>query len=402
MSTSSADLPSAYHDWKKKSALFLISQNLSLFGSSVVGYAIIWHITLETTSGIWMMLATIAFNVPGVIISLWAGVWADRYSRKRLIMLADGSVALATLAAAILFWSGWKSLELLLIASTFRSFGGGVQAPAVNAIYAQLVPPEQLTRVQALNQTAASFLMLMSPVAGGLILGLAGLELAFMADVVTAGLAIVVLSHISIPAVAPGATESAWREMRAGLGYAFGHKDLRPLLICAAAFAFLVTPAGVLTPLMVARSFGPEVWRLTANELVWAGASIIGGLLVAKLGYFKDKPLVISISLGAFGLCFSLMGLAGNFALYLTLMGLAGFFMPVWLTAETVFIQETADPKMLGRVFSLRHLLGSSAMPAAIVLFGPLADMVSVESLLIAAGVLMMLTGFLYRNASRG
>lgn len=402
MLSSSADLPSAYHGWKKKSALFLISQNLSLFGSSVVGYAIIWHITLETSSGIWMMLATITFNVPGVIISLWAGVWADRYSRKHLIMLADGFVALATLAAAVLFWCGWKNLELLLVASTFRSFGGGVQTPAVNAIYTQLVPPEKLTRVQAVNQTAASFLMLMSPVAGGLILGLAGLELAFMADVVTAALAIAVLSRISLPAAAPGATESAWLEMRAGLGYVIGHKDLRPLLICAAVFVFLVTPAGVLTPLMVARSFGPEVWRLTANELVWAGASVIGGLLVARWGDFKDKPLVIALSLGAFGLCFGLMGLAGNFALYLLLMGLAGFFMPVWVTAETVFIQQTADPKMLGRVFSLRHLLAGSAMPTAILLFGPLADIVSVESLLIVTGVLMGLAGFLYRRASRG
>jgi DHA3 family macrolide efflux protein-like MFS transporter len=401
MSNLPSDSPSVHHDWKKKSALFLISQTRSLFGSSVVGYAIIWHITLETSSGLWMMLGTIAFNVPGVIISLWAGVWADRYSRKRLIMLADGSVALATLAAAILFWSGCKSLELLLLASTFRSFGGGVQAPAVNAVYTQIMPPEKLAKVQALNQTAASFLMLASPVVGGVILALAGLEIAFMVDVVTAGLAIIVLSVISIPTAAPGAVESTWREMRVGLGYTFTHKDLRSLLLCSTAFVFLLTPAGALTPLMVARSFGPEVWRLTANELVWFGASIIGGLFTARRGDFTDKPLAIAISLGVFGVCFSLMGLVGDFALYLAFMGLAGFFMPVWLTAETVYIQQIADPKMLGRVFSLRHLLGSSAMPAAIVLFGPLADIVSVESLLMVTGVLMILLGFLYRSVSR-
>jgi len=62
----------------RKIALFLLSQNVSLFGSSVVGFAIIWYITLETSSGMWLMLSTICSMLPQVIISLWGGVWADR------------------------------------------------------------------------------------------------------------------------------------------------------------------------------------------------------------------------------------------------------------------------------------------------------------------------------------
>jgi Arabinose efflux permease len=392
-----ASLPPAYHNWKKKSALFLISQNVSLFGSSVVGFAIIWHITLETTSGWWLTLATLTFNLPNVIISPWAGVWADRYQRKPLIMAADAFVALATLAVALAFWSGWRSLELLLLASTFRSLGGGVQGPAVNALYPQLVPPEHLARVQGLNQTCASVLMLLSPVVGGLILGLMGLEAAFLVDVVTAALAIAILAAIKIPPNEPGATESTFKEMRGGLAYVFGHRLLRRLTLCLAVFFFLVTPAGVLTPLMIARSFGPEVWRLTANELAWAGASILGGLLVTRHGEFQDKVRALALCLAAFGFCFGLLGLAGNFTVYLSLMGLAGFFLPIFITVETVFIQQTADPKMLGRVFSINQLLWNSAMPAAILLFGPLADRVSVESLLVASGLMMLaLAGWYY------
>lgn len=390
------------HSWKTKAAFFLISQNISLFGSSVVGYAIIWHITLATSSGLWMMLATITYTVPGVIIALWGGVWADRYNRRRIIMLSDACVALATLAVAVAFWRGFKSLELLLLASVFRSLGGGVQAPAVSAIFPQMVPAEQLARVQGLNQAVSSFLMLLAPVVGGAILGLTGLEVAFLVDVFTAAAAIIILSLISIPGSAPADVQSAWAEMKEGLSYAFGQRPLRLLLLCAAAFFFLVTPAGVLPPLMVARSFGPEVWRLTVNELVWSGASIIGGIYVARHGDFKDKPAVLALCMGAFGICFGLMGLAGKFTVYLVLMGLAGFFMPLYLTAETVFIQQTADPAKLGRVFSISQMLASSAMPVAILLFGPLADVVSVELLLIISGGLMALVGLLYFRASRG
>ena len=71
------------NNWKKQIFLFLISQNLSLFGSSVVGFSIIWYITLKTSSGAWITAATIATLVPQVFVSLWAGGAADRYNRKR-------------------------------------------------------------------------------------------------------------------------------------------------------------------------------------------------------------------------------------------------------------------------------------------------------------------------------
>src|SRR5690606_31248594 len=76
-------------NWQKQVTLFLISQNLSIFGSSVVSYAIMWHITLETSSGTWMMWFTICSLLPQVVVSLWGGVWADRYNRKYLAMVPD-------------------------------------------------------------------------------------------------------------------------------------------------------------------------------------------------------------------------------------------------------------------------------------------------------------------------
>ncbi|MDD4361442.1 MAG: MFS transporter, partial [Bacteroidales bacterium] len=132
--------------FNKQIVLFLISQNISLFGSSVVAFAIIWHITLETSSGLWLMLSTVCSMLPQVVISLWGGVWADRYNRKHLIMLADAFIALTTLGLALAFLAGFQRLELLLAVAVVRSIGAGVHSPAVNAAYPQLVPPEQLAR----------------------------------------------------------------------------------------------------------------------------------------------------------------------------------------------------------------------------------------------------------------
>ncbi|RYD02708.1 hypothetical protein N752_23295 [Desulforamulus aquiferis] len=238
--------------WKKKIVLFLISQNISLFGSSVVSFAIIWHITLETSSGIWVMFFTICALLPQVFISLWAGVWADRYNRKHLIMLADGFIALATLGLAIAYWTGYQRMELILLVSVIRSIGAGIQMPAVIALYPQIVPTEKLTKVQGINQSLNSVLMLLSPAVGGVVLGSVGITGAFMVDVITASLAIVVLSFIRVEKAARSTEPaSVFTELRQGIAYTFNNRLLRGILICFGASFILITPAAVLTPLLV-------------------------------------------------------------------------------------------------------------------------------------------------------
>jgi len=378
--------------------LFLISQNISLFGSSVVVFAIIWHITLETSSGLWLTLSTVCAVLPEVVISLWGGVWADRYNRKHLIMLADAFIAAATLGLAIAFWSGFQRMEVLLAASAVRSIGSGVQTPAVNAIYPQLVPREGLTKVQGINQTLSSLLMLLSPAVGGVILSI-DITWAFMLDVITATVAIVILSFIKVEKVDRAeAPASVLADLRQGINYTFGNPLLRGIIICYACHFFLITPAAVLTPLLVKRSFGGEVWKLTANEMSWTAGTIVGGLFVSLHGEFKDKTRTIALCLIAFGVTFGLLGAARHFALYLLIMGTAGFFLPMMATATTVLIQEVAQLTMLGRVFSIVQIISASAMPVAILFFGPLADIVSVEAILIVSGALLVLLGVLYQT----
>ena len=383
--------------WKKQAFLFLLSQNISLFGSSVVAYAIIWHITLSTSSGVWMMLSTLSTMVPQVLISLFGGVLADRYNRKILIMLSDGFIATATLGMAIAFLSGIQSLEMLLLIAALRSLGSGIQAPAVGAIYPQLVPQEQLTRVQGINQTVNSVLMLVAPPVAGILLGSIGIAATFFVDVITALMAIAVMSRIHVATVTRSdAPLSMLADIKAGLAYTLCHPQLRRIILCFAASFFLITPAAVLSPLMVQRTFGSDVWLLTANEVVWTLGSLVGGVFVSIKGEFKDKVLTVAVCLVAFGVLFALLGISWNFIVYLIFMGVAGFFLPAIITAQTVFIQEVTEPEVLGRVFSIVQIITASAMPLAILGFGPLADVVSVQVLLIISGALLTLVGVIY------
>lgn len=384
-------------NWKKQAALFLVSQNISLFGSSVVAYAIIWHITITTSSGTWMMLSTLSAMLPQILVSLFGGVLADRYSRKMLIMLSDGFTAMATLGLAIAFLSGFGSLGLLLVISAVRSVGAGIQSPSVSALYPQLVPQDQLTKVQGINQTIYAVLNLLSPPIAGVILGTIGITATFFVDVSTAALAILVMSRIHVEKIErKNAPATMWADMKAGLYYTLCHPRLRRIIICFTASFFLITPAAVLSPLMVQRTFGNEVWMLTANELSWTLGSLVGGLFVAIKGDFKDKVLTVAVCLVAFGVIFGLLGIAWDIVSYLIFMGIGGFFLPAISTAQTVYIQEVTEPEVMGRVFSIVEIITASAMPVAILVFGPLADVVSVQTLMIISGVLLAMVGVVY------
>jgi len=151
----------------------------------------------------------------------------------------------------------------------------------------------------------------------------------------------------------------------------------------------------------VERSFGGDVWRLTANEMVWTIGSLLGGIFVSLKGTFQDKILTTAICLMGFSVTFALLGIVGGFIVYLLIMGSAGFFMPIIATVQTVLIQENVEPAMMGRVFSLVQIVTGSAMPVAILLFGPLANVISIGSILLVSGFLLAVVGVLYQVTSK-
>ena len=320
---------------KSTAALFLVIRT-SRFSAHRLSAMRDVHITLTTSSGVWMMLSTICSMLPQVIVSLFGGVLADRYSRKHLIMFSDGFIALATLGLAIAFMAGYNNLWLILAVCVIRSIGAGIQWPAVSSIYPQIVPESELTRIHGLSQTIGSVLMLISPAVGGLLLGTAGIVLRFYGCDNRCP-AIAVMAFISVKP-APVATEeiSFFDDLKAGIKYTTRHPMLRRMIGCCIISFFLITPAAVLTPLMIERSYGPDVWRLTANEIVWTVGSLLGGAFVAIKGNFKNKFRVVALCMLAFGVLFALLGVARYFAIYLLLMGLAGCFLPVLIRANRV------------------------------------------------------------------
>lgn len=390
-------------NWLRNIILFLSSQTISLFGSSLVQYAIMWHITLTTESGLMMTLYIICGFIPTFILSPVAGVWADRYNRKMLIMISDGLIATATLLLAILFLMGFDSIWLLFVIAAVRAFGTGIQTPAVGAILPQIVPKEKLLKVNGANGSIQAVIMFISPMVSAALLTMASIEIILFIDVITAAIAIVTLLAFVKVSVHEKATvkqtTSYFSDFKQGLQYVNGHPFLKKFFLFFAVFFVLMAPVAFLTPLQVTRSFGDDVWRLTAIEIAFSIGMMAGGGIIATWGGFQNRVKTLGLASVIMGVCTFALGIIPVFWIYLVFMGVFGITMPIFNTPATVLLQEKIEEDYLGRVFGVMGMISTSMMPLGMLIFGPMADIIKIEWLLIGTGVfIIILAFFLGRN----
>ncbi|MGN8244577.1 MFS transporter [Cellulomonas soli] len=380
--------------WRRDTAVFLSGQTVSLFGSMLVQYAIMWHLTLQTKSGTVMALASVFGFLPQAIVSVFGGVWADRHDRKKLVIGADATIAVTTLGLALLMLNGVEDLWLVYLALAIRSVGAGIQMPAVTSLLPQIVPTEKLMRVNGINGTIQSAMMLLAPAVAAAVYASASIVAVFFVDVVTAVIGIGLLASIAVPRLvrtdADGPRPAYFADLVGGVRYVLGHDFVRWLLALYGVVFVLVVAPSYLTPLMVVRTFGDEVWKLTANEISFSVGMLLGGALIAVWGGFRNRVTTILAATFAFGALTIGLGVAPGMWVFFGFMFLIGLGVPFFSTPAMTVLQETVEPEIQGRVFGFVGIVMAVAMPLGMAVLGPLADTVSVEVLLVICGVLMV------------
>ncbi len=377
--------------WRRNVAVFLTSQTISLFGSMLVQYAIMWYLTLETKSGLVLALGAVFGFLPQAIVSIFGGVWADRVNRKALIIMADTSIAVSTLALALIMLAGMDDLWIIFLALAVRSTGAGIQMPAVAAMIPQIVPTDQLMRINGINASIQSGMALLGPAVAGAVYAASSIIPIFFIDVVTALIGVLLLLLVPVPTIRKVTSQEVgyFDDLVDGVRYIMNHAFVRWLLVLFAVVFVLTVAPSYLTPLMVARSFGDEVWMLTVTELSFSIGMVLGGIVIAVWGGTKNRVLMIVASSVFFGVLSIALGLSTNLWVFFSFMFLVGLAVPFFSTPSMTLLQETVEPERQGRVFGFVGIVMAVAMPIGMVVFGPLADQFSVESLLIAAGVIM-------------
>ncbi|MDO5676489.1 MAG: MFS transporter [Propionibacteriaceae bacterium] len=383
--------------WKRQAALFLTSQGSSLLGSMVVQYALMWHLTITTQSGEVMTLAIIVGFVPMLLISPFAGAWADRLPKRFLIAASDALAALSTVALFVALLFGHDHLWVILAAMGLRAVGQAVQSPAVSAILPEIVPEDQLMRINGYNGSLQSGIGLVSPLLAGALLSIMPMQWVLLIDIVTAAFAIFVMLFLVKVAHVPSdaAPVGALREIRDGFVYVWRHRFVRRLFWYFAVTFFLAAPVSFLTPLQVTRSYSNDVWRLTAIEMAFFIGMTAGGILIGQWGGFKRKAATIAFAIAGMGVFTVALGIPQPFVLFNLWMLLIGVLMPAMNAPTMTLLQTKVEPRFLGRVMSVMMMISTSTMPLGMLFFGPMADRVQIEFTLIVTGALMVIGGAL-------
>lgn len=389
-------------NWKLHFGALWGGQAVSLFGSALVQFALVWWLTVTTRSATVLTTATLAAVLPGVLLAPLAGVLVDRLSRRRVMLAADAAVAGASLLLAYLFASGaaqvWHVYAILMA----RAAAGTFQEPAMTASTSLMVPGEHLARVAGFNESLRGGMGIVAPPAGALLLEMLPMQGVLAVDVVTAVLGMLPLFFARVPQPAPTVTAesqpaqpSFGGELRAGLRYVRGWPGLVTLLGMAVFLNFLVSPGSSLIPLLVAEHFGGGALQLASLDAVFGAGVIAGGLLLGVWGGFRRRIYTSLLGLVGLGAGFALLGLAPAGAFWLALASAAiSSVMQVFVNGPVMAIlQATIAPEMQGRVFSLIRAGSAAMMPLGLLIAGPLAEVLGVRTWFLIGGGACLLMG---------
>jgi DHA3 family macrolide efflux protein-like MFS transporter len=232
---------------------------------------------------------------------------------------------------------------------------------------------------------------------------LVAIETIFFIDVITAAIAIfILLFFVEVPdhrKVAESQNIDYLSDLKEGIVYIRNHAYVKQFFLFCTMFFLLVSPLAFLTPLQITRSYGDEVWRLSASEIAWSVGMMLGGFIMATWSGFKNKIYTMTLSTIVTAIGTIALGLKPFFWIYLASMGIMGLTMPFFNTPSTVLLQQKVEQDYLGRVFGVLSMISSSVMPLGMLFFGPLADIIAIEKMLLITGILMFfMSFFLIRN----
>ena len=382
--------------WAPRFFTFWGGQVVSLVGSNLVQFALVWWLTRTTGSATVLATATLIATLPEIFLYPFTGTLVDRWNRKAVMIFADSSIAFATLVLVLLFLTGHESIGAVYVILFIRSAGTTFHFPAEAASVALMVPKEHLARIAGLNQTISGILSIIAPPLGALLIGLLPMQGVLAIDVGTAILAVSILAFITIPQP-PGqlaqengtaVKTSYWQDLRAGWKYMTAWPGLMGVTLLAMGVNFVMTPATSLSPLVVTREYHGGVMQLGLVDSFLGIGVILGGLALSAWGGFKKRIHTCMMGIAGLGAGILIYGLMPSnwFPVAVGGIFLLGFMEAMANGPMDAILQANVDPNMLGRVFSLLIAGARTMAPLSLLVAGPVADWLGVRTWYLIGG----------------
>ncbi len=373
---------------------YFIGQSIALVGGFAHNVALTWLAYRLSGSTLVLGIVGFATMAPTLLVSPVAGLFADRFSRRRLLLIVLGTVCLQCLVLAVLAFGGWINTSGLITIALLRGLLFAFEIPVRHAFLAELVRDRSLLpNAVALHSSALNGARFVGPAIGGLIIGSAGEAWCFLLHALTLCATLVQIWRIhtvGTPRAASG--KSFLHDYGEGWRYAFGDKVIARLLLGVFVLGFAVAPYTFLMPAAVAQAFGPHPelvgWFLSAAGF---GAMAAAIALAVHHGSRRLQWVAVAGSAVA-GMGLLVFSLSPWVGLSLAAMVLVGLGTIAQAAATNMTIQSRVDDQQRGRVMAIYTAMFLGAMPLGSLAFGQLGQAIGATQAL-CAGALLALAG---------
>jgi DHA3 family macrolide efflux protein-like MFS transporter len=388
--------------WKRRFFTIWSGQALSLLGSNLVGFAVIWYMTVTTGSATVLAIASLVGILPNVILGPFIGPLVDRWDRRRTMLVSDATVAAATLVLALLFAVTEVALWQIYLLLFIRAVAGAFHGSAMQASTSLMVPVEHLSRVQGVNQMLNGGLNIIAAPLGAILYEALEMQWILAIDGITALVAILPLLFFQIPQPDRSASEllsgqasGYLDDLKAGFRYVWNWKGMLILSLMAASLNFLLSPTSALTPLLIKDHFGGSVLDVGTYNSVFGVGVVVGGLLLGVWGGFRRKIVTSLLAVALLGAGILINGLlpANMFTLAVFSAAVFGFSLPIANGSIGAIMQSSVAPDMQGRVFTLLGSFSGAMAPIGLAIAGPISDLTGIQAWFRVAGGFTLFMG---------
>lgn len=386
------------NNWKRVFAIIWTGQFFSILTSSIVNFAIILWLSFETKSAEVLAFAAIAAMLPQSVLGLFAGIYIDRWKRKRVMIMADSFIAFCTLILAVLFYLDVAKIGHIYILLALRSVGSAFHMPAMQASVPLLAPKSELIRIAGINQIIQSACNIAGPALAALFISFMEMTNILLLDVIGAALACTSLLFVKIPD--PDNTERTQKvhllkEAKEALTEVRAQSGLSWLFVLSIIATFFIMPVSVLFPLMTLDHYSGNAFQISLVEAAWGIGALLGGAFLGMKKFKLNEISLINWMYILLGLTFGLSGIlpVSGYPLFVGLTAIGGISGSLYMASFTTVVQTRIDPIVMGRVFSF--YMSVNLLPSMIGLLstGFLADNIGIGNTFIIGGALVGIIG---------
>ncbi|WP_409329052.1 MFS transporter [Trujillonella humicola] len=376
--------------------LFASANLVSLIGTWMQRIGQDWLVLqLSDDSGIALGVVTALQFGPGLLLGMYGGVLADRYPKRRLLVVTQSLMGVVALALGLLVTTGAVALWHVFALAAVLGSVSAIDLPVRQSFVSEMVGPELLTNAVGLNSTVFNGARLVGPAVAGLLIAASSGNTgpAFLVNAASFVFTVVALLVMRGEELFPGpAAGRARGQLRAGLAYTWS----RPDLLLALVLAFLMGTFGLTTQITIAlmarQEFDLGAGAFGLLTTFFAVGSLAGALVSARRSSRPTEGFLVG-AVVVFGLVCATAGLMPGYAWFAAALVPTGAAAMAFTVAANTFVQLGADPQLRGRVMALYFLCLTGGLPLGSPLVGWVAEHLGAPWAFVLNGGLLAVAG---------